>query len=381
MDLMDSPVADLDSVDDCSDTSIVISPGLTQYYVPRCDSSMKPVVGMMFKNMLDGIQFYRVYAARCGFDIRFSTIRKSKDGTITWKYILCNRTGEKNAADDFDSTVDGVMDKRCRVSSRVRCRTRVVLKFSGLDGYVFHFFEERHSHLLVSDKHKGFLKVNRNIEHVHQKFILNYVRTNIGPMGSYKLYNQVVGGHSNIGCIKKDVKKFTRDLRAYIVGADAQIMIDNLFKRRDLRSTFYFEYLVDGKDQLSHIFWADPICRRNFAAFGDSASFDATYNINKYKMVFIPFTGKDNHGKCVTFGAALLSSENTESYCWVLEKFKDCMGRSPSMLITDQDPALKNTVKHVFPDMRHRLCIWHIMLKFSERVPPHLKNDKSLREK
>ncbi|KAH6770806.1 hypothetical protein C2S52_015609 [Perilla frutescens var. hirtella] len=161
---------------------------------------MKPVVGMMFKNMLDGIQFYRVYAARCGFDIRFSTVRKSKDGIITWKYILCNRTGEKNTAIDFDATVDGVMDKR-----------------------------------------------------------------------------------------------------------HAQIMIDNLFKRRELCSAFYFEYLVDGKNQLRHIFWADPICRRNFTAFGDSVSFDATYNTNRYKMVFTPFTGKDNHGKCVTFGVTLLS--------------------------------------------------------------------------
>ncbi|KAH6833469.1 hypothetical protein C2S53_012691 [Perilla frutescens var. hirtella] len=319
MDLMDSPVADSDSVDDCSDTSIVISPGLTQYYIPRA------------------------YAARCGFDIRFSTVRKSKDGMITWKYTLYNRAGEKNTSANFDATVDGVMDKRRKVSRRVRCRARVVLKFSGLDGYAFHFFEERHSHPLVSDKHKGFLKVNKNIEHVHQKFILDCVRANIGPI-------------------------------------DAQIMIYNLFKRKELCSAFYFEYLVDGKDQLRHIFWADPICRRNFTAFGDSVSFDATYNTNRYKMVFIPFTGKNNHGKCVTFGAALLSSENTDSYCWVLEKFKDCMGRSPSMLITDQDPALKNAVKHVFSDMRHRLCMWHIMLKFLERVP-HLKKDKSLREK
>ncbi|KAH6775885.1 hypothetical protein C2S52_013446 [Perilla frutescens var. hirtella] len=200
---------------------------------------MKIVVGMMFKNMLDGIQFYRVYAVRCGFDIRFSTVRKSKDGTITWKYILCNRAGEKNAAVDFDATVDGVIDKRHKVSRRVRCRARVVLKFSGLDVYAFHFFEERHSHPLVSDKHKEFLK------------------------------------------------------------------------RMELCSAFYFEYLVDGKYQLRHIFWADPICRRNFATFGDSVSFDATYNTNRYKMVFTPFTGKDNHGKCVTFGAALMSSENT----------------------------------------------------------------------
>ncbi|KAH6782004.1 hypothetical protein C2S51_007297 [Perilla frutescens var. frutescens] len=176
---------------------------------------------------------------------------------------------------DFDATVDGVMKKRGRVSRRLRCRARVVLKFSGLDGYAIHFFGECHSHPLASHKHK----------------------------------------------------------------------------------------------------------RRNFAAFGDSVSFDATYNTNRYKMEFTSFTGKDNLGKYVTFGVALLSSENTESYCWILEKFKDCMGRSPSILITDQDPALKNAMKYVFHDMRHRLCMWHIMLKFSERVPPHLKKDKSLRKK
>ncbi|KAH6760153.1 hypothetical protein C2S51_017102 [Perilla frutescens var. frutescens] len=237
--LMNSPVADSESVDDCSDTSIVISPGLTQYYVPRCDSSVKPVVGMMLNNILDGIEFYRRYAARCGFDVRNSTVIRSKDGTITWKYILCNRAGEKNTAVDRDANVDGVMDKRRRVSRRVRCRARIVLKFSG--------------------------------------------------------------------CTKTDVKNFTRNLRAYIVGADAQMVIDNLFKRREVCSAFYFEYLVDGEDKLKHIFWADPICRRNFAAFGNSVSFDATYNTNRYKMVFTPFTGKDNHGKCVTFGAALLS--------------------------------------------------------------------------
>ncbi|KAH6825851.1 hypothetical protein C2S53_017814 [Perilla frutescens var. hirtella] len=334
----------------------------------------------MFNNILDGIEFYRGYAARCRFDIRNSTVIRSKDGTITWKYILCNRAGEKNAAVDRDATVDGVMDKRRRVSRRVRCRARIVLKFSGLDGYSIHSFEERHSHPLVCDKHKGFLKVNRNMGHVHQKFILDCVRANIGAIDSYKLYNEVAGGHCNIGCTKNDVKNFTRDLRAYIVGADAQMVIDNLFKRREVCSAFYFEYLVDGEDKLKHIFWADPICRRNFAAFGDSVSFDATYNTNRYKMVFTPFTGKDNHGKCVTFGAALLSSENTESYGWVLEKFKDCMGRPPSILITDQDLALKNAVKHIFPDIRHQLCMWHIMLKFSDKLPPHLKKDKSLRQ-
>ncbi|KAH6797570.1 hypothetical protein C2S52_022124 [Perilla frutescens var. hirtella] len=323
---------------------------------------------MMFNNILDGIEFYRRYAARCGFDVRNSNVIRSKDGTITWKYILCNRAGEKNAAVDRDANVDGVMDKRRRVSRRVRCRARIVLKFSGMDGYSIHSFEERHSHPLVCDKHKGFLKLNRNIGHVHQKFILDCVRANIGLMDSYKLYNEVAGGHCNIGCTKTDVKNFTHDLRAYIVGADAQMVIDNLFKRREVCSAFYFKYLVDGEDKLKHIFWADPICRRNFAVFGDSVSFDATYNTNRYSMIFTPFTRKDNHRKCVTFGAGLLSGENGESYAWLFEMFLKCMGHSPSLIITDQDLGMKTAIAQVFPNSRHRLCMWHIMLKLPEKI-------------
>lgn len=31
-------------------------------------------------------------------------------------------------------------------------------------------------------------------------------------------------------------------------------------------------------------------------------------------MIFAPFTGKDNHGRAVTFGAGLLSKEDADSF-------------------------------------------------------------------
>lgn len=94
-------------------------------------------------------------------------------------------------------------------------------------------------------------------------------------------------------------------------------------------------------------------------------------------MILAPFTGKDQHGKCVTFGAGLLSREDVESYAWLFEKFKICMGSAPTMIITDQDPAMKIAIERVFPESRHRLCMWHIMDKVSEKVPPNLKKDES----
>ncbi|KAH6835854.1 hypothetical protein C2S53_012536 [Perilla frutescens var. hirtella] len=131
---------------------------------------------------------------------------------------------------------------------------------------------------------------------------------------------------------------------------------------------FTFDYEVNKNDQLRCLFWADPTSRRNFSLFGDVVSFDATYRTNKYSMIFSPFTGKNNHGKLVTFGTTLMSGEDAECYSWILQKFKDCMGGSPSLIIIDQDLGLKVVVRQVLSDTKYRLyfeVIWNeIMVEF-----------------
>lgn len=98
-------------------------------------------------------------------------------------------------------------------------------------------------------------------------------------------------------------------------------------------------------------------------------------------MVFVPFTGIDNNKKCVTFGAGLISKENKESYVWLLNAFKRCMGHILACVITDQDPAMKEVIPQIFPDTRHRFCMWHIMTKVNEKVGVKLAKDEIFRRK
>ncbi|KAL9659039.1 hypothetical protein QQ045_018604 [Rhodiola kirilowii] len=132
---------------------------------------------------------------------------------------------------------------------------------------------------------------------------------------------------------------------------------------------------------LSRIFWVDSISQLNFHAFGEVVTFDATYSLNRYNMIFVPFTGIDNHKKSVTFADALLSSEDVESYTWILECFKKCMGHAPQIVLTDQDPALRVVVPKVIPDAHHRYCIWHIMKKLSVKVGFNTPELQQFREK
>lgn len=98
-------------------------------------------------------------------------------------------------------------------------------------------------------------------------------------------------------------------------------------------------------------------------------------------MVFAPFTGFDNHNRCVTFATALILKEDVDSYEWVFKNFKKAMGGVPKTLVTDQDPSMIIVAPKVFPTTRHRFCMWHIMCKVSERVGKTLNSSKLFMEK
>ena len=74
-------------------------------------------------------------------------------------------------------------------------------------------------------------------------------------------------------------------------------------------------------------------------------------------MVFVPFTGIDNHKKYITFGAGLLSKEDGVSYEWLLTAFLKPFRKQPQLVLSDQDPGLKKAINKFFPLAHHRLCM------------------------
>nr|GEY00012.1 hypothetical protein [Tanacetum cinerariifolium] len=115
---------------------------------------------------------------------------------------------------------------------------------------------------------------------------------------------------------------------------------------------FSFEYIVKNS-QLSALFWADEMSKYNYKEFGDTISFDATFRTNK---------------KCVTFGAGMLSNETTKSYKWLLTCFLKAFNKQPRLVVTDQDPAMRNAIAFVFNESTHMLCMWHITNKLPLKI-------------
>ncbi|XP_021773662.1 protein FAR1-RELATED SEQUENCE 5-like [Chenopodium quinoa] len=146
-------------------------------------------------------------------------------------------------------------------------------------------------------------------------------KVNIGPVTTFRMMKEIVGGYDNIGASKQDFKNFHRDLKAYIQGSDAQMFVDNFTNKKLMWSAFLFDFEMDEDYCLCRALWADPLCKKSYALFGDIVSFDTIYQTNRYNMVFTPFTGVDRHKSCITFAAGFIAKEDIVSFKWLFRSF------------------------------------------------------------
>ncbi|XP_031131769.1 protein FAR1-RELATED SEQUENCE 12-like [Ipomoea triloba] len=276
--------------------------------IPDCAESIKPYLGQRFQTLDEGVRYYKEYAAFVGFDVRGSTMKKNRYGDVEVKYLLCSREGYTVTKAQRSSTAGegnrANINTRRRVSNRVGCMARCPLKRQKDGLYAIIVFTKSHKHRLCAREARPFLKINRNLEIGHQAFIAACEKANIGTSKAFDLYSVLGGGLDSIGATCVDFMNCRRDVQAQLHEVDAQSIIEKYTQKKALFATYTFDYDVDDEQQLCRVFWCDPIA--------------------KYMTVFVPFTGIDNHKKCVTFGAGLISREDRPSYAWLL-----ATGRTP----------------------------------------------------
>ncbi|GJT09522.1 FAR1-related sequence 5-like protein, partial [Tanacetum coccineum] len=358
-------VKDADS-DICEE--IELSDG-TFNYKPIVDESEKPKIGSEYSTIDKCIEMYAKYAEKSGFTIRKSTQEKLKSGIPARKYLLCNKEGLPKGVNK-DTMSEETSENQIRTGSIIRtgCLARAKFKINVTHtGYVLYEFEEAHNHTFVPKAYRNLTKKRKQMSHPEQIFVQQLGSTSIGPTRAHHLYASTHGGYESVNATETEYRNHQRDLNAHIGDGDAQMLITKMNNRKEHVDNFSFEYVVENS-QLSALFWADEMSKYNYKEFGDTISFDATFRTNKYNMVFVPFTGIDNHRKCVTFGAGMLSNETTKSYKWLLTCFLKAFHKQPRLVVTDQDPAMRNAIASVFNESTHRLCMWHITNKLPLKI-------------
>ncbi|KAI5399389.1 hypothetical protein KIW84_064662 [Lathyrus oleraceus] len=77
-------------------------------------------------------------------------------------------------------------------------------------------------------------------------------------------------------------------------------------------------------------------------------------------------------------GFAYMESEQTENFCWVLEKLKELFVKKdmcPQVILTNRDLALMKAIEIVFPRSINLLCRFHINKNVGAKCKQHVVND------
>ncbi|WVZ96792.1 hypothetical protein U9M48_042384, partial [Paspalum notatum var. saurae] len=80
---------------------------------------------------------------------------------------------------------------------------------------------------------------------------------------------------------------------------------------------FFSDFQLDSEGKIT----------RDYIDFGDAVTFDTTHKTNLYDKPLCMFVGANHHLQCTIFGFALLGDETVETFEWVFNAFKTCMGQ------------------------------------------------------
>ncbi|XP_023761460.1 protein FAR1-RELATED SEQUENCE 5-like [Lactuca sativa] len=274
---------------------------------PDVPEEFKPTKEMSFKDVDEGINFYKRYAKKVGFDVRLNTLRKVGD-IIKHRFLVCNRMGKPKLNPTERNTIYRVTD----------CKAKIIVKrVKGTSECKFDKFQENHNHELEDTFH---LKSTRTLSYSDKEFIVRESTAKVGAIKAYKLKSTLKGGFQYVRGKVVDYINFKRDMGSIIEFKDAQLI------------------------------WFGPMKQIKHTTVNlEMLSLDATFRTNKYSLVFVPFTVINHHKSSVTVGVGLSSTEDVDSYKWLLEQFMKVHSNKQSLLVlTDQDATLKQAVESVF---------------------------------
>lgn len=302
-----------------------------------------PYKGLEFPTDVEAYNYYNSYARKIGFGIRKEAADKSRKSSvgIIGRTFVCNRAGRKSLSDKRE----GGKSVSRRPDTRVGCPAKMTVRLTPSKTWmVAKFVGEHKNHELSSPS-----KVSNHYSH--------------------KLKNQRQECTNCTGSSRKvpHIATSELDIRKNNVNSE-WVPIFNIFQDRSGGvQDFYFSFNLDHFPKLGSMFWADPRSKSDYLRFGDLVVFDISYNANNSGLPFASFTGVNHHRQPILFGCGLIADEQEVTFIWLFTELLKCMhGIAPKSIITNDDTHIREAIKKVFPDTRHRFS-WHINKNIAEQ--------------
>ncbi|GAB2286404.1 hypothetical protein Dimus_039763 [Dionaea muscipula] len=332
-----------------------------ELFTPQVKDELVPKINQEFDSLDDFHKFYNTYAKESGFGTRSSSSRKNREDVIIRKEFCCSKEGVGLEIMTEESS-------RRRGVSRYGCGAKIAVVKRG-EKYVVTQFIDGHNHPFTSPRRVHLLRSHRKVSTATRSLAESLSAVNMPICQQMSFFEMQSGGVEHVGFLQQDLYNVERDRIESVVGHDADMLYEYFQIEKEKNVGFTFAIEKDDEGRMTHCFWADATARKSYQYFGDVVVFDTTYNTKKYSLIFAPILGVNHHRQTTLFGCAFLSDETTESFEWLFEIWLKVMPADPPrMIITDQDPAMTKAISRTMPTTHHRFCIWHITIKFSEKI-------------
>ncbi|KAF5447652.1 hypothetical protein F2P56_033186 [Juglans regia] len=329
-----------------------------------------PKSGMEFATEKELLAYYKRYAKQVGFGVKTQRTKREANGSVKYVTIGCARSGKYHPSHGNVS--------RSRPTIKTDCKAKINAHLvNGV--WVLTTVEIAHNHT-VSPQNSRFFRSHKFLDEYSQKMLdLN----DKAVVQMNKNFNDVVDaeGSENLEFAEKDCLNFIDKAIHLRLGKGGGKTLSDYFDRmREMNDGFVSVMDMDDEFRVKNVFWADARSRAAYEYFGNVITFDTMFLTNRYSIPFVAFVGVNHHGQSILLGAGLISGEDTSTFVWLFRAWLKCMhDRAPKAIITDHDQAMKSAISIVFPDTRHRYCLWHIMRKLPEKLGSHSQFNAGLK--
>ena len=157
--------------------------------------------------------------------------------------------------------------KRTHPIIREGCQARMRVTKNKEGTWNVMYFEEGHSHALLTPSKTHFLRSHRHVTSVYRNLIDQFGEANIKTSQLMSVLEIEAGGAENIGCTEIDIRNVQTKYKKEIKEIDAQLLMEHFEEMKEMNDSFFYCYEVDDEGRLKHCFWADGIARKNYQLF------------------------------------------------------------------------------------------------------------------
>ncbi|KAH6790111.1 FAR1-related sequence 4 [Perilla frutescens var. frutescens] len=319
------------------------------------NSNLEPRDDLEFDTHEAAYAYYKEYAKSVGFGTAKLSSRRSRASKefIDAKFS-CIRYGNKQQSDDAINP---------RPSPKIGCKASMHVKRRPNGKWYIHSFVKEHNHeLLPAQAH--FFRSHRNADSVNNEAKVRKKKVPASVMKHYGAYQFSGSRMDNVIRNQHDRGRFLS-----LEEGGAQVLLEFCSHMHEENPKFFYALDFNEEHRLRNVFWVDAKGVEDFTYFSDVVSLDVTYFTSKYRVPLVLFIGVNHHIQPTLLGCGLIADETLYTFIWLMQSWSLAMGgRSPKVLLTDQNEAIKAAVPLVFPETHHYFHLWHIL----ERLPRRL---------